>query len=139
MKRIFLIVTISIISCIALSAREISTNPSTGLTLSENLGIYTISGKSGAIVLGNREATSKFLMSANAAFTTEAINHIYNFGDDEYTVAKDSKGMYIVKVGFGAVKLRPSDTVLFLTALGIKTTSDVIKNTINKVKDIVSE
>lgn len=138
MKKILFTIAIAIVSCITLSAKEISTNPSTGMTLSENLGIYTITGKAGAIVLGNKEAASKFLMSANKAFATEAINHVFNLGDDKFEVMKDNDGMFIIKVGLGAVKLRPSDTALFSTALGLKSAGESIKKGIAKVKDYIN-
>jgi len=138
MKRIILILATAIAS-FNLSAKEISTNPSTGMTLSETLNVYTITGKSGAIVLGNKEAACKFLMDANAAFTTESINHIFNFGGDEFEVGKDDTGMYIIKVGLGAVKLRPSDTLLFSTALGIKTVGNGVKQVTNFIKKNVKE
>ena len=137
MKRIVLILTAIVAATLTLSAKEVSTNPDTGMTLSENLGVYTISGKGGAIILGNKESASKFLMSANGAFTTEAINHVFNFGDDQFEVMKDNKGMFIIKVGAGAVKLRPSDTLLFTTALGLKSTGEFLKKGADKVKNLI--
>ena len=137
MKRIALILTAIVAASITLSAKEVSTNPDTGMTLSENLGVYTITGKGGAIILGNKEQASKFLMSANGAFTTEAINHVFNFGDDQFEVMKDNKGMFIIKVGAGAVKLRPSDTLLFTTALGLKSTGEFLKKGADKVKSLI--
>lgn len=137
MKRIILILTAIVAASVTLSAKEVSTNPDTGMTLSENLGVYTITGKGGAIILGNKESASKFLMSANGAFTTEAINHIFNFGDDQFEVMKDDKGMFIIKVGAGAVKLRPSDTLLFTTALGLKSTGEFLKKGADKVKSLI--
>ena len=138
MKRIITIIALALAS-LTLSAKEISTNPSTGMTLSENLGVYTITGKAGAIILGNKEAASNFLMSANEAFATEVINHIFNFGDDKFEVGKDDTGMYIIKIGFGGVKLRPSDTTLFSTALGLKTIGGAIKKGIGKVKEVINK
>lgn len=137
MKRIALILAAIVAASITLSAKEVSTNPDTGMTLSENLGVYTITGKGGAIILGNKESASKFLMSANGAFTTEAINHVFNFGDDQFEVMKDDKGMFIIKVGAGAVKLRPSDTLLFTTALGLKSTGEFLKKGADKVKSLI--
>jgi len=137
MKHIVLILTAIVAASITLSAKEVSSNPDTGMTLSENLGVYTITGKGGAIILGNKEQASKFLMSANGAFTTEAINHVFNFGDDQFEVMKDDKGMFIIKVGAGAVKLRPSDTLLFTTALGLKSTGEFLKKGADKVKSLI--
>lgn len=138
MKRIITIITLALAS-ITLSAKEISTNPATGMTLSETLGVYTITGQGGAIVLGNRESASKFLMSANGSFATEVINHIFNFGDDQFEVGKDDSGLYIIKIGLGAVKLRPSDTALFSTALGIKSAASAVKKGADKVKELFNK
>lgn len=138
MKRIIILFALAFAS-LTLSAKEISTNPATGMTLSETLGVYTITGQNGAIVLGNKESASKFLMSANGSFATEAINHIFNLGDDEFEVGKDDKGMFIIKVGLGAVKLRPSDTALFSTALGLKSAANTVKKGANKVKEFINK
>ena len=139
MKKIVTIIALALATIATVNAKEVSTNPATGMTLSENLGIYTITGKAGAIVLGDKDSASKFLMSANGAFATEAINHIFNLGDDQFEVGKDDKGMFIIKVGVGAVKLRPGDTTLFSTALGIKSAASAVKSGINKVKEIINK
>lgn len=138
MKKIVTIIALAL-ATLTLSAKEISKNPSTGMTLSEVAGQYTLTGKGGAIILGNKDLASKFLMSANGAFATEAINHIFNLGDDQFEVGKDDKGMFIIKVGLGAVKLRPSDTALFSTALGLKSTGEFLKKGANKVKEIINK
>lgn len=138
MKRIIALIAIAFAS-LTLSAKEVSTNPSTGMTLSEIQGIYTISGESGAIVLGDKSQASKFLKSANGSFATEAINHVFNLGDDEFQVMKDDQGMYIIKVGLGTVKLRPSDTALFSTALGIKSAAAAIKKGADKLNKFINK
>ena len=138
MKHIITLLAIAIAS-VSLSAKEVVKNPVTDMTLSENLGVYTITGQNGAIVLGNKESASKFLMSANGSFATEAINHIFNLGDDEFEVGKDDKGMFIIKVGLGAVKLRPSDTALFSTALGLKSAANAVKKGADKVKEFINK
>ena len=138
MKKIITIITLALAS-FTLSAKEISTNPTTKMTLSENLGVYTITGKDGAIVLGNKESATKFLISANGAFATEVINHIFNFGDDQFEVKKDDSGFYIIKIGLGAVKLRPSDTALFSTALGIKSVASAVKKGADKMKKLLNK
>lgn len=138
MKHIIILFALAFAS-LTLSAKEISTNPATGMTLSETLGVYTITGQNGAIVLGNKESASKFLMSANGSFATEAINHVFNLGNDEFEVGKDDKGMFIIKVGLGAVKLRPSDTALFSTALGLKSAANAVKKGADKVKEFINK
>lgn len=138
MKHIITIIAFAL-ATITLSAKEISTNPATGMKLSETLGVYTITGQGGAIVLGNQESASKFLMSANGSFATEVINHVFNFGDDQFEVGKDDSGLYIIKIGLGAVKLRPSDTALFSTALGIKSAASAVKKGVGKVKEFLNK
>ena len=138
MKHLILTIALAI-ATVSLSAKEISKNPDTGMVLSENLGVYTITGQNGAIVLGSKEDASKFLMSANGSFATEAINHVFNLGDDEFEVGKDSKGMYIIKVGMGAVKLRPSDTLLFSTALGLKSAGNALKKGAEFLKKAINQ
>lgn len=138
MKHIITLIAIAFAS-LTLSAKEVSTNLSTGMTLSEIQGIYTISGESGAIVLGDKSLASKFLKSANGSFATKAINHVFNLGDDEFQVMKDDQGMYIIKVGLGAVKLRPSDTALFSTAIGIKSAATVIKKGADKLNKFINK
>lgn len=134
-----LLILAALFAAATLSAKELSTNPDTGMTLSENLGVYTVAGKGGAIILGTKENAVKFMHSANAAFATETINHVFNLGDDKFEVMKDSDGMYVIKVGLGAVKLRPSDTFLFETALVGKTVWDAGKKIWKKGKELLTE
>ena len=138
MQRLVLILAV-MLAAATLSAKELSRNPDTGMTLSENLGVYTVTGKGGAIILGNKENAVKFMHSANAAFATEAINHVFNLGDDQFEVMKDSDGMFVIKVGLGAVKLRPSDTLLFETALVGKTVWDTGKKIWKKGKELLTD
>lgn len=138
MKRTVLILA-ALFAAVTLSSKELSRNPDTGMTLSENLGVYTVAGKGGAIILGTKENAVKFMHSANAAFATEAINHVFNLGDDRFEVMKDSDGMFVIKVGLGAVKLRPSDTLLFETALVGKTVWDTGKKIWKKGKELLTE
>lgn len=132
MKHIILTIALAI-AAVSLSAKEISKNPDTGMVLSENLGVYTITGQNGVIVLGNKEQASKFLRQAEGSLITEAINHVFNLGDDQFEVGKDDKGRFIIKVGLGAVKLRESDTTLFLTALGLKSAGNALKKGADKL------
>lgn len=114
-----MIVAIAIAS-LTMSAKEISKNPDTGATLCENLGVYSIRAEWGCIILGTRAEAKSFLKEVNGAFKTEFLDHIYNFGNDKYTVQKDEKGYYITDIGLGVVILRPADTFLFIGVLGIE-------------------
>ena len=116
-----IIITIAIaLASLSLSAKEISKNPDTGMVLSEIAGQYTVTGKGGTIILGNKEQALKFMHAANSTMFTDVINHIFNFGDDQFQVGRDDKGLYIIKVGVGGVKLRQSDIFWFGSALGVK-------------------
>lgn len=130
-----MIVAIAIAS-LTMSAKEISKNPDTGATLCENLGVYSIRAEWGCIILGTRAEAKSFLKEVNGAFKTEFLDHIYNFGNDKYTVQKDEKGYYITDIGLGVVILRPADTFLFIGVLntedGIKTTKKLAKNIADK-------
>jgi hypothetical protein len=135
MKKILMIVALAIAS-LTMSAKEISKNPDTGATLCENLGVYSIRAGWGCIVLGTRAEAKSFLKEVNGAFKTEFLDHVYNFGNDKYTVQKDEKGYYITDIGLGVVILRPADTFLFIGVLntedGIKTTKKLAKNIADK-------
>lgn len=142
MKRLITLIALTIAAATittTLSAKELSRNPDTGMTLSEHLGVYTITGKGGAIILGTKEDAIKFVSNANGTLFTEAINRVFNFGDDQFEVGRDDKGMYIIKVGLGAVKLRPSDTALFETVLLGKAAVDAGKKVVGKVKDFINK
>ena len=138
MKHIITILALALV-CATVSSKEISRNPDTGMTLSENLGVYTITGRGGVIILGNKENALKFVHAANGTFATEVINHVFNFGDDQFEVGKDDKGLFIIKVGLGAVKLRPSDTLLFETALLGKATGELVKKGYQAVRDRINQ
>ncbi len=135
MKKILMIVALAI-ATLTMSAKEISKNPDTGATLCENLGVYSIRAEWGCIILGTRAEAKSFLKEVNGAFKTEFLDHIYNFGNDKYTVQKDEKGYYITDIGLGVVILRPADTFLFIGVLntedGIKTTKKLVKNIADK-------
>lgn len=120
MKHIITILAIALAS-ITLSAKEVVKNPVTGMTLSENLGIYTITGKSGVIALGTKEQAKEFFSNSFASFAKENINKIFKTGENQFNVGEDEDGFYIIKVGLGGAKLRQSDIILFGSALGVKT------------------
>lgn len=130
------LITLLVIFQHNLLAREISTNPSTGMTLSEVSGIYTISGKNGIIVLGSHDDACRFLTDACGAVLTEVVGHTFNFGGESFKVGKDKDGMFVSRSGAGYVTLRTSDVMIFSTALGLKTTGRFIKKGIRKAAKI---
>ena len=119
MKHIITLLAIAIAS-VSLSAKEVVKNPVTDMTLSENLGVYTITGKSGVIVLGTKEMAKEFFSKSFASFAKENINKIFKTGEDQFNVGEDESGLYIIKAGLGGAKLRQSDIILFGSALGVK-------------------
>ena len=119
MKHIITLLAIVIASA-TLSAKEVVKNPVTGMTLSENLGVYTITGKSGVIALGTKEQAKEFFSNSFASFTKENINKLFKTGENQFNVGEDEDGLYIIKVGLGGAKLRQSDIILFGSALGVK-------------------
>ena len=109
------------------------------MTLSENLGVYSITGKSGAIILGNKDQAKEFLLSAHKAIIKETLNDIFDCGRDQFEVLSDDQGYYVVKVGLGAVKIRYSDTLTFGTALGLKNLEKPAKNLWSKTQNAVGK
>ena len=135
MKKIITAITFAI-ACISLSAKTIKTNESTGMTLSENAGVYSITGKAGAMIIGDKDATYKLLTGIDKCFAQEKIEQLTDSElSKEYEVHKDDVGMYVVKVGFGAMKIRPSDVNCFLAAMGWKD----VKSGLSKAANWLSE
>jgi hypothetical protein len=135
MKHIITLLAIAF-AALTLSAKEVVKNPVTGMTLSENLGVYTITGKSGVIALGTKEQAKEFLSNSFASFTKENINKLFKTGENQFNVGEDEDGLYIIKVGLGGAKLRQSDIILFGSSLGVKSIleSDAAKQMGNALK-----
>ena len=104
------------LATISISAKEVAKNPITDMTLSEAMGVYTISGPHGAIILGNLDNSIDLLTSLETSFFQEHLNFI-NWENQKYEVGSDKDGLYIIKVGAGAVKIRQSDVNIFLAKL----------------------
>ena len=60
------------------------------------------------------------MISAVDCFVDSMIGYYANINDQEYRVAKDEAGLYIFRVGLGAMKIRSHDVMVFGTALGCK-------------------
>ena len=134
MKHITLIL-ITLLTSITLSAKDLATCPDTGLTLSENLGVYTITGKSGALVLGNKEKATAFFTEATKVFTKYTVNDILSLDNSQYEVKSDDTGIYLIKVGLGAVKIRPADALYFKAYF----TGEKLYNKGKKIWEVIKE
>ena len=134
MKRFLLFFATVIFSTLA-ESKEISRNPDTGMTLTEIKGIYSLKSNNGIIVLGDIKETRNALNMMNICFTKEKLSDVINCGEQEYKVKKDDEGMYIIKVGLGAVKIRATDSALFFTIIEGKIMKDKGKKIWNVIKE----
>ena len=123
MKKIFISIAL-VIATLPLYSRELAKNPDTGLTLSENLGVYSITGKGGAMIIGDEGETRAFFNKATKVFTVNAINSLLDIDSDKYELNSDDQGKYLIKVGLGAVKIRYSDALFFTAYLDGKLVVD---------------
>lgn len=134
MKKIFTAFAFALLT-LTLSAKEVSKNSSTGMTLSEELGVYSITGKGGAIILGDVKTTRNTLASLEKCFIQEHLNNYIDCGEQKFEVHSDDQGLYIIKVGLGAVKVRQSDVNIFL----LKVESIIAKDKLSRIGKIIKE
>lgn len=116
-------------------SKEIARNPDTGMTLTEIKGIYYLKSKTGIIMIGDVKQTRDVLNMMNICFTKEKISEVINCGEQEYKVKRDDEGMYIMKAGLGAVKIRAMDSALFFTMIEGK----IMKDKGKKIWEIIKE
>ena len=128
MKHLFITFILTITS-ITLSAKTLVMNHDTGMKLTEELGVYTITGPNGTLILGNLKNSRDILWQMEKCFISTNMGALVNFtiGENKYEVKSDDQGNYIIQVGFGAVKLRQSDVNQFLTYLQTKITKSKVK------------
>ena len=119
MKRIILLFIITLTS-LTISAKEVVKNPATGKSLDNTMGIYSIKGNSGVLTLGTEDQARHFMIAAANCFVDTMVGYYANINGQEYKVAKDEAGLYIFRVGLGAMKIRSHDVIVFGTALGCK-------------------
>ena len=119
MKHIITIIAFVFIS-ITISAKTVVKNPATGKVLDNTMGVYSIKGNSGVIILGTEDQARHFMIAAANCFVDTMVGYYANINDQEYRVAKDEAGLYIFRVGLGAMKIRSHDVIVFGTALGCK-------------------
>ena len=134
MKKIFIAIAFALLT-LTLSAKEVSKNSETGMVLSEELGIYTITGKGGAIILGDVKMTRNTLAALEKCFIQEHLNNYIDCGEQKFEVHSDDQGLYIIKVGLGAVKIRQSDVNIFL----LKVESIIAKDKLSRIGKIIKE
>ena len=118
MKYIITII-ITLIS-LTISAKTVVKNPATGKVLDNTMGVYSIKGNSGVIILGTEDQARHFMISAADCFVPSMIGYYANINEQEYRVAKDEAGPYIFRVGLGAMKIRSHDVMVFGAVLGCK-------------------
>lgn len=116
-------------------SKEIARNPDTGMTLTEVKGLYYMKSNTGIIMIGDVKQARDVLNMMNICFTKEKLSEVINCGDQEYRVKRDDEGMYIIKAGLGAVKIRATDSALFFTVIEGK----IIKDKGKKIWEIIKE
>ena len=83
MKHIITLAVALALATVTLPAKEIVKNEITGMTLSENLGIYTISGKGGAIILGNKDHAKEFSYEKHIATYIKLYKELLSLPNEE--------------------------------------------------------
>lgn len=112
-------------------------NHNTGMKLTENLGVYSITGPKGVLILGDIKESRDILWQMEKCFVASNLESLLTItiNDQKYEVKSDDQGLYIIKVGLGAVKLRQSDVNQFLYYLESKIAKDKTK----KIWDVITE
>ena len=134
MKHIITTIAFVIMS-LTISAKTVVKNPATGKVLDNTMGVYSIKGNSGVIILGTEDQARHFMISAADCFVDTMVGYYANINDQEYKVAKDEAGLYIFRVGLGAMKIRSHDVMVFGTALGCKKIFRKIKEGFKYIND----
>ena len=134
MKHIITTIAFVLIS-LTISAKTVVKNPATGKVLDNTMGVYSIKGNTGIIILGTEDQARHFMISAANCFAPSMIGYYANINDQEYKVAKDEAGLYIFRVGLGAMKIRSHDVAVFGTALGCKKIFRKIKEGFKYIND----
>ena len=119
MRHIITTIAFVLIS-LTISAKTVVKNPATGKVLDNTMGVYSIKGNSGVIILGTEDQARHFMISAADCFVDSMIGYYANINDQEYRVAKDEAGLYIFRKDLEMMKIRSHDVIVFGTALGCK-------------------
>ena len=82
MKRIITTIAFVIIS-LTISAKTVVKNPATGKVLDNTMGVYSIKGNSGVIILGTEDQARHFMVSAAECCVPSMIGYWANINDQE--------------------------------------------------------
>ena len=130
----FIIIIITLIP-LTISAKTVVKNPATGKVLDNTMGVYSIKGNSGVIILGTEDQARHFMISAADCFVDSMIGYNANINDQKYRVAKDEAGLYIFRIGLSPMKIRSHDVMMFGTALGCKKIFKEVKEGLKYLKE----
>lgn len=134
MKHIITTIAFVFIS-ITISAKTVVKNPATGKVLDNTMGVYSIKGNSGVIILGTEDQARHFMISAVNCFVDTMVGYYANINDQEYKVAKDEAGLYIFREDLKMMKIRSHDVIVFGTALGCKKIFKETKESLKYLKE----
>ena len=134
MKRIITAIVFVLIS-LTISAKTVVKNPATGKVLDNTMGVYSIKGNSGVIILGTEDQARHFMIAAANCFVDTMVGYYANINDQEYRVAKDEAGLYIFRIGLSPMKIRSHDVMMFGAALGCKKIFKEVKEGLKYLKE----
>ena len=131
----YIIIIIITFITLTISAKTVVTNPATGNVLDNTMGVYSIKGNSGVIILGTEDQARHFMISAADCFVDSRIGYYANINDQKYRVAKDEVGLYIFRIGLSPMKIRSHDVMVFGAALGCKKIFKEVKEGLKYLKE----
>ena len=131
----FIIIIIITFITLTISAKTVVKNPATGKVLDNTMGVYSIKGNSGVIILGTEDQARHFMISAADYFVDSMIGYNTNINDQKYRVAKDEAGLYILRIGLNPMKIRSHDVMVFGAALGCKKIFKEVKEGLKYLKE----
>ena len=131
----FIIIIIITFITLTISAKTVVKNPATGKVLDNTMGVYSIKGNSGVIILGTEDQARHFMISAADCFVDSRIGYDTNINDQKYRVAKDEAGLYIFRIGLSPMKIRSHDVMVFGAALGCKKIFKEVKEGLKYLKE----
>ena len=131
----YIIIIIITFITLTISAKTVVKNPATGKVLDNTMGVYSIKGNSGVIILGTEDQARHFMISAADCFVDSRIGYNTNINDQKYRVAKDEAGLYIFRIGLSPMKIRSHDVMVFGAALGCKKIFKEVKEGLKYLKE----
>lgn len=136
MKRIITIIVLSLFAVTA-SAKDVYVNTETFTKLTENRGVYSISGLSGDIVLGDLKTSRDIMLEMVGCFSQYRGGNLefYCGGEPKYEIKSDGLGRYLIKAGHSDVKLRESDVKKFWMHIQALIDIDKEKKVVNTIKN----